>query len=831
MARVTYLDCLVPPDAGPADFFERVHSLRMTDRGRTVDLGPLDRATLTLLSRALASEQRSVYLSLPRGRHDLAVLIGIYLQLIRRGAELTGGAPCPVPDGPVVVVGLRTNVTVRLAQLAIGRQNLSRALRMQRIRGDGRVVDLQGKITRAVDSPSGLFYLNTALGRPSLGTRVGTVVIDRTSMANDQSWERALAWASEHDAARVVAVADLGTQPGSSRAWTQWPWTPALRADVRHTLGHRPAYGPLTSNALLAHRPAAAPSAAVYRHGHLAELYRTAVTGVVAARRVHTPEPWPQPIADAVRLLNLLWCSWGSIGRQDAWQVLMGRGSGARALARSVSHGTLEGRSGPWGLFRETQWPDLRRGVLDLYELLYDGNPRRDLLLALIDWARADRAGVPVLVRTRSRSAAAAVAEELADALGGDADTLLLPPQPGPAASRGAGALHVMPYTERLAWDASPRLELHLGVPSALRTGVLFSGAADEHVAVVEQSEYSWLERSAGRALHSWHEQIRQSAAVLRLGEVPEPATPPLPVAYGPVDLSGPSPAPDDSPQRDSRLALDLSALFEDYDAPARAIATPADPGRSATAVPADDPVPATAVLTEPDGAVLWLRSDEQVDVLIGQRYARMPVNALTPGNRLLRARGDGQSRLHDRLVMVIHDSAEVTAMDTMIGFFRQAITAVHEQQGSWPNVLTALKKLGSEVSSWQAVSKWADGSVIAPEDPQDIHRVALLAQDTRLTAGRTWQRLARMAEELRRLHRALGHTAAAAMTEAARGTEGPALRQLKTLCSGIDVSEVLEEFDLVVVRRVGGRKNVPAAALGRVPGPRSASSSPQEAP
>lgn len=826
MARVTYLDCLVPPDPGPADFFERVQALRMTDRGRTVDLGPLDRATLTLLLRALSSDQRSVYLALPRGRHDLAVLIGIYLQLIRRGAELTGGSPCPVPVGPVVVVGLRTNVTVRLAQLAIGRQNLSRALRMQRIRGDGRVVDLQGKITRAIDSPSGLFYLNTALGRPSLGTSVGTVVIDRTSMANDHSWERALAWASEHDAARVVAVADLGTQPGGSRAWTQWPWSPALRADVRHTLGHRPAYGPLTSNALLAHRPAAAPSAAVYRHKQLAELLRTVVAGVVAARRVRASESWPQPVADAVRLLNLLWCSWGSIARQDTWQVLMGRGSGARALARSVSRGTLEGRGGPWGLFRETQWPDLRRGVLDLYELLYDDNPRWDLLLALIDWARASRAGAPILVRTRSRSAAAAVAGELADALGGDADSLLLAPQPGPAAGRGAGALHVMPYTERLAWDASPRLELHLGAPSPLRTGVLFSGAADEHITVVEQSEFTWLERSADRALSGWHEQMRQTAAVLRLGEVPEPTTPSLPVAYGPVDLS----KPEDSPQHDSRLALDLSALFEDYDAPTRAIGTPADPSRSATTA-ADDPVPATAVLTEPEGAVLWLRSDEPVDVLIGQRYARVPVAALTPGSRLLRARGDGQSRLHDRLVMVMHDSAEVTAMDTMIGFFRQAIIAVHEQRGSWPDVLTALNNLGSEVSSWQAVSKWADGSVIAPEDPQDIHRVALLARDTRLTAGGTWQRLARMAEELRRLHRTLGHTAAAAMTEAARGMEGPALRQLKTLCSGIDVSEILEEFDLVVVRRVGGQKSMAEAALDRVPGPRGTSSSPQEAP
>ncbi|MFF3826219.1 hypothetical protein ACFYXN_20480 [Streptomyces griseus] len=771
-----------------------------------------------------------MYLSLPRGRHDLAVLIGIYLQLIRRGAELTGGSPCAVPVGPVVVVGLRTNVTVRLAQLAIGQENLSRALRMQRIRGDGRVVDLQGKITRAVDSPSGLFYLNTALGRPPLGTSVGTVVIDRTSMANDHSWERALAWASEHDAARVVAVADLGTQPGGSRAWTQWPWSPVLRADVRHTLGHRPAYGPLTSNALLARRPAAAPGVAVYRHKQLAELLRKVVAGVVAARSVRASESWPQPVADAVCLFNLLWCSWGSIGKQDTWQVLMGRGSGARALARSVSRGTLEGQGGAWGLFRETQWPDLRRGVLNLYELLYDDNPRWDLLLALIDWARASRTGAPILVRTRSRSAAAAVAEALADTLGGDADSLLLTPQPGAAAGSGAGALHVMPYAERLAWDASPRLELHLGAPSPLRTGVLFSGAADEHVAVVEQSEYTWLQRSTDRALSSWHEQIRQTSAALKLGEVPEPMTLSLPVAYGPVDLSRPFPVTEDPPQHDSRLALDLSALFEDYDAPAQATGNPDAPGRSATTA-ADDLVPVTAVLTEPEGAVLWLRSDEPVDVLVGQRYAKIPVASLTPGSRLLHARGDGQSRLHDRLVMVMHDSAEVTAMDTMIGFFRQAITAVYEQRGSWPDVLAALKNLGSEVSSWQAVSKWADGSVIAPEDPKDIHRVALLARDTRLTAGGTWQRLARMAEELRRLHRALGHTAAAAMTEAAGGTEGPALRQLKTLCSGIDVSEILEEFDLVVVRRIGGQKGMSAAALGRVPGPRDTSRSPQEAP
>jgi hypothetical protein len=809
---VTYLDGLVPSGVVPGTFFDRVRALRLSDDGQTVDLGPLDRATLTLVHRALASQKSGVYLTVPRGGHDLAVLIGIYLQLIRGGAQLTGERGCPVPDGPIVVIGLRTNATARLGRLAIGRQNLSPALGMRRIRGDGRVVDLQGRITTAVQWPFGLFYLNTAVGRPALGTTVSTVVIDRTSMGGDHSWERALAWAADHRAAHVVAVADLGAEPGGNLPWVQWPCTPALRSRLHAVCGPQTTAGSLSTNALMAHPPSAVPSAAVYRHDRLADLRRTAMVGAVAARRVRSSGAWPRPVADAMRLLNLLWTSWGPIGHQDSWHVTIGRGSSARALARSLETGTLDGLTGPWAMFRETHWPDLRRAVLSMYKLLHDDNPRWDVLLSLIAWARANRPDARVVVRTGARSSAAAVAERLAAELGADTDTLLRTPSASALHGTGA-ALHVLPYSERLAWDDIPGVELHLGVPPTVRTGLLFSGAAVEHVAAVEEREQSWLERSVQTALWHWSEQTRRTATALTLGAVPRADSWPVPVVFGPVDISSPS-VDTDPPFVDGRLRLDLTALFEDFDDAARSCEEAG--GFISTSAGVRAPVQAVAVHIEPDGATVWLRPRDQVDVLLGHRCVTMPVGSLTPGCRLLLARGDGQSRLYDRLVGAVHSSAEVTAMDTLIGFFRQATLAAYEQHGSWPRVLAALKGLGSQVSSWQTVSKWADGEVIAPEDPHDIHRMALIARDRRLTAGSTWQRLGRIAAELRRLHRALGHSAAAASAEAARGRQGPALRQLAALCSGIDVSEILEEFDVVQVRGIGCQSSVPARLVGR---------------
>jgi hypothetical protein len=66
----------------------------------------------------------------------------------------------------------------------------------------------------------------------------------------------------------------------------------------------------------------------------------------------------------------------------------------------------------------------------------------------------------------------------------------------------------------------------------------------------------------------------------------------------------------------------------------------------------------------------------------------------------------------------------------------------------------------------------------------------------------------------LRRLHRELGRLLSSAIAEAASGQPGPNLRRLSELCGGMDVAEILEEFEVRRVRGVGPPTSVPSSQL-----------------
>ena len=70
---------------------------------------------------------------------------------------------------------------------------------------------------------------------------------------------------------------------------------------------------------------------------------------------------------------------------------------------------------GPWSIFRDTVWPDLRRDTLALADLLDEFNPRFEVLCELLNWARDNRPGSRVIVRTQTRYAASALLGELSD--------------------------------------------------------------------------------------------------------------------------------------------------------------------------------------------------------------------------------------------------------------------------------------------------------------------------------------------------------------------------------------------------------------------------------
>jgi hypothetical protein len=227
--------------------------------------------------------------------------------------------------------------------------------------------------------------------------------------------------------------------------------------------------------------------------------------------------------------------------------------------------------------------------------------------------------------------------------------------------------------------------------------------------------------------------------------------------------------------------------------------------------------VTARLVTLEPDGALYWLPSNARVETLVGTRYGSVQVNALTAGESLLIARGGAREELYARLLHAAHRDADVLAVTTLLGRFRDTVWTLHGRCGTWEDLARELRHKGSRVQTGQTCQNWATGAVIAPDDIVDIRRVAWLAGDDSLILNRTWERLGAIAQALRHMHRGLGRIVSGAIGEAASGRAGDNIRQLSELCGGIDPTEILEEFELRQIRSVGATAAVPVNQLRRI--------------
>lgn len=805
---MVYLDDLVPAVPDASDLLERLRRLRLTDDAHIVDLGPLDEATLNLVRRVLTTTTNDLSLELPRGRHDTAVLLGVYVQLMRLGARIRHEFGPEAFEGPVIVVGRNTNMTDRLRRIKIGEENLSAALQAQRVRANGSVIDLPGLVTPAKAWKNGLFYLNTSLGWPSLGRiQPGVVIIDRTSFSNPEALDRALAWSEAHAVRRVIVVNDLGDPRSNdlgTQRWIRWCWTPGLRCDVLRELGSRPARGPLSTNSLLA-APPRRVGVAEYQAPEMTRLRRACLRGIAAARR--TSQPFPKIVSDTIRLVNTLNGLWGSTRAANEHSVHHVRGVSTAALRRTIQErGDDELRGGQWSAFRDTDWPDLRRDTLALADLLDEFNPRFEMLCELLNWARANRPRSRIVIRTYSRYAANALLAELSDARP-DLDEQLSDGDPANA------LIAVVPYSHRFPWTVGPAVQLHPGVPTPWLRSTLVSGETNENVIVADTDDKRWLDTMIGLLNHEWTSTLDSAAGRLSLGQLPAPHLRPAHTVFGPVQVDSRGDEGEQSGTATS--SIDISNLFAAYSAALGGIESDEDPGYHTQA--SGQSVAARPVTLEPGDNLYWLPSSASVETLVGAHYSSVQVSALTAGMSLLIPRGEARDELYERLLQAAHRDADVLAVTILLRRFRAAVWTLYAKCGTWNDVARSLRQRGSSVQAGQTCQNWATGVVIAPDDVMDIRRVAWLTDDSGLILNRTWERLGAVAQELRRLHRELGRILSGAIGEVASGCAGDKTRQLSGLCGGIDPTEILEEFEVHRIRSIGATALVPSDQLRRI--------------
>lgn len=226
------------------------------DNGVEVKISAVDQLLMAFTTRLLTDRLLGHVgiVQLPRYKNRIALLLSICSQLLCR-------RPPARLHGPVVFVGFDVAIADQLRTLAV--RNFRRMgladgnpLSMHRVTRAGGLEPVVGNVRG--NTNGALVYYNTRIGDPPLSSAAPLVIIDGTAVVKRPARERVLSWATEHQAAGVVVISDIGdddvirTCENVGMVPTVLAVTQAELAQLTHDLGRQPASeSPLSSMGLL----------------------------------------------------------------------------------------------------------------------------------------------------------------------------------------------------------------------------------------------------------------------------------------------------------------------------------------------------------------------------------------------------------------------------------------------------------------------------------------------------------------------------------------------------------------------------------------------------
>jgi hypothetical protein len=210
------------------------------------------------------------------------------------------------------------------------------------------------------------------------------------------------------------------------------------------------------------------------------------------------------------------------------------------------------------------------------------------------------------------------------------------------------------------------------------------------------------------------------------------------------------------------------------------------------------------------DDGRTWYCVDEQgqtpVLMVSGGTHETKPVSSLRAGQRIVVPTGDAAESLHARLLAAAHQNSDVEELDLILSQFRSAARALLTEARTRQEAVDLLRFFGAQ--SPGQLTKWADGSTIAPRDPLDVAAVFLAASRTCPDLDFLYA----VANQLRRL----GYVIGAFISAIVRGASDETVSRLRDLVGPV-ADEVLDEFEVVVVASIDPARPVPVASAGRV--------------
>ena len=462
--------------------------------------------------------------------------------------------------------------------------------------------------------------------------------------------------------------------------------------------------------------------------------------------------------------------------------------TGVQTCALPIS--SLNTINNAWRTFVETRWAELRFETLQLYKIIKQNHPKLFSLAFLIDELQRDHPEVEVIVRVSSEAAGNALASDMLEF--------------GIKLSETIDRFWWAPLADRLPWTERPRIEVYLCAPSPWQRSTLWSAESTFRLFLVYPFELNILQGTLRDQVNQLRSESVKASVHLGIGEPPVFDWPTnIPVAYE-FNVEH---RVQDKTQPVVDLSFDINVLFDQLDEEAvEATRTPASVETG--------PVLAVPVVLEPGNEVWWARASNRVEVLRRHIHQEVSPDQLLPGDEIIMPRGEGREGLFRRAIEAVHGRGDLVIHETALARVQKACLKIYQESGEvWEEATRKMRLEGSTVTC-QTIRLWGRGDIIAPSDDEDIRRLGCLAGDDLLR--QRYHRIGAVAKQVRRLHQDIGRLLSAAMREAVIGT-GPNLSRLAQVLGKADVDELLDEFELRIVRRTEPSIAIPAQRIGTI--------------
>lgn len=756
------------------------------DAGTQVQVSPVDQLLMAFTCRLLTDPQLGHIgvAQLPRYRNRNALLVAICCQLLCR-------RPPVRLHGPVVFVGFDVAVTDQLRSLSVQhfrRMGLAdgNPLSVHRLTRAGDLEPLFGR--HAANPNHSLIYLNTRIGDPPLACAPPLVIVDGTAVVRRAARERVLNWATDHHAAAVVIVTDLGDDDiircceTIGAVPTVLTITDTELSELIYHFGRQaPADSHLSSMGLLW-----APARSLRVQRVPGDAVNDAVARAYQVVGSKPDGPIPPELELPLRLLRN-GTRLAARVRDYRFACTNNPRPGELPLLHRLERMRFTGNAA-WRSWASVRFGSLKVAIANLWDELEGANPKLLALWGALDATdRADPAG-RILIRCHTPAAADATRSSLSAADDRSAEQVQL-------WDRIADRVVVGTFKDRHP-ASSFKTQIYTGAPPPwLLTTVLGVEAADT-VVLAYAAEESMLRAQLRRSidtLNGW----RSAAARTFAAGTPDPIGQPL----GPVEDATPERVAAALAVPQLGLADVLERASEGVDA--RDIETV--PVASQFTLGQKTCVP--VVLD--DGRTWWCIDDGQrttpVLTLAAGGHETRPVSELRAGDRIVVPAGEGTESVHARLVAASRSNDDVRSLDIILGQFRSAARAVRGG-GTQREAVEKVRAAGAQAAG--ELRNWERGTTIAPREPGDVAAVFAAAGRSCPDLGLIYA----VAGKLRSLSIILGRFVAA--IAAGRGDD--AVDKLRDLV-GATAEEILDEFVVVTVDEVRDPRAVSGSVAGKI--------------